>query len=452
MKRKSNLITRNKIITCCSLLILLFNVSCKKSFFYPGINNNPGSITQSQLTPSVLLNGAELGIGYTVGGDISRYSSLLVNSIQGYNRQFAAYNSYIFSAQDFDNVWANIYEQGLNNLNILKQISDQKGYNYYSGISRVLLAYYFGVTTDMWGDIPRSNALQGQSGVVQPTYEGQQSIYTSLQSTLDSAITMLSATGKGILPGNDDFIYGGSASRWIAFANGLKARYYLHLSKQDPTYADKVLTVLPNAIASSAGNAAVPFFNNENQANPWYQYQEQRGDISYVNAYLNTQLNSISDPRASAYIDQVNDAIGNLLAGISSPVTLQSYTELLFMKAEALSAKNDPTATIAYNAAVTSAFADANVAMPVNYLVTNALTGATHAARLPQIIKQKYFALFTQPEVFNDWRRTGYPALTPNTAGGQIPRRFLYPQAELSYNGANVPQGTTLYTRVWWDK
>lgn len=441
-----------RIITASFLFVVVFT-SCKKAFFYSGINTDPTRVVESQLTPGVLLTGAEVAIGYTVGGDVSRFSGIMDQQLFGYSRQAQAYENYIYAASDFDNLWANLYDPGLNNLVVLKQIADEGGYNYYSGISRVLLAYEFGLTTDMWGDIPFSSALRGVKNL-QPVYDKQQDIYPALQKMLDSAITELGMAGGTIVPGADDFMYGGSANKWTAFAYSLKARYYLHLSKIYPsTYADSVLAVLPKGISSSSDNASVSFFNQETQANPWYQYIEQRSDISYLGGVADSIWKTLNDPRASAYIDQTNDVLTSLLAGISAPVTLQSYTEVLFMQAEALSAKENLTGAItAYNAAVTSAFADAGVAMPAGYLtVTAPLTGATHAARLPQIMTQKYLALFTSPEAFNDWRRTGYPALKPIT-GSNVSRRFLYPNSELSYNGKNVPTGTTLFTHVWWDK
>ena len=72
-----------------SFLLLMVMGSCKKDFFYNGINQDPGSVTQNQLPPKVLLNGAELSIGYSVGGDISRYTAMFLNSVVGNNRQFA---------------------------------------------------------------------------------------------------------------------------------------------------------------------------------------------------------------------------------------------------------------------------------------------------------------------------------------------------------------------------
>ncbi|MCB0683080.1 MAG: SusD/RagB family nutrient-binding outer membrane lipoprotein, partial [Saprospiraceae bacterium] len=40
---------------------------------------------------------------------------------------------------------------------------------------------------------------------------------------------------------------------------------------------------------------------------------------------------------------------------------------------------------------------------------------------LDHIMTQKYIAMFMDPEVFSDWRRTGIPELDPNT-GANVPR------------------------------
>ncbi len=449
------------LVGVCAVLIISV-AGCKKSFFYNGINTNPSKVSVDQLSgsPSVLLNGAENTIGYVTGGDVSRFTSTIIQSVRGYNRQFAAFDQYSYNAQDFNAVWANCYEGSLNNLLVLKQISDAKGYNYYGGISRALLAYQFGMVTDLWGDVPVFHALEGNTGNISPVYDKQQVIYPYLQSLLDSAITELSGSGKGLLPGADDVIYGGSATNWIAFAYGLKARNYLHLFKTIPGYADSVLNAASKSIGSSSASAAIPFYAVETSSNPWYQYIEQRSDILVAptgnvvapaaGSYLVDQMILLQDPRLPVFVDTSNFVLNSYFADQAAPVSLLSYTELLFMKAEALSAKNDPSAPTVYSQAIAQSFTDAGVA-PGAYITANALTGATHDARLPQIIKQKYFALFTSPEPYNDWRRTGYPTLVP-VSGATIPARFLYSQNELDYNGANVPKGTTLFTKVWWNQ
>ena len=71
-------------------------------------------------------------------------------------------------------------------------------------------------------------------------------------------------------------------------------------------------------------------------------------------------------------------------------------------------------------------------------------------------------SLLQHIEAWSNWRRTGYPKLTPvnypgNETNGQIPRRLRYSQGEYGVNpGIDVAvgrQGADLFTtRMWWDK
>ena len=65
-------------------------------------------------------------------------------------------------------------------------------------------------------------------------------------------------------------------------------------------------------------------------------------------------------------------------------------------------------------------------------------------------------------ESYANWRRTGYPKLTPveyksNISNGTIPRRLLYATDEYSINAENLQaaiarQGEDkVTTRIWWD-
>jgi hypothetical protein len=83
---------------------------------------------------------------------------------------------------------------------------------------------------------------------------------------------------------------------------------------------------------------------------------------------------------------------------------------------------------------------------------------------LQQINTQYWIAGFMdENECFANWRRSGYPVLTPvnypgNVTGGTIPRRFTYSQTEaatntLNYNSAvaRLPGGDKMTSRIWWD-
>ena len=98
------------------------------------------------------------------------------------------------------------------------------------------------------------------------------------------------------------------------------------------------------------------------------------------------------------------------------------------------------------------------------YLADNPYVAGTFDKQMEQIHTQFWVSQFmNNMEIYANWRRTGYPKLTPtnypgNETGGTIPRRIPYPQSEASintvnYNAAIADQGPDLWTtRIWWDK
>ncbi len=100
-----------------------------------------------------------------------------------------------------------------------------------------------------------------------------------------------------------------------------------------------------------------------------------------------------------------------------------------------------------------------------SYLNENPLDQSTTEASLEMINEQIWattslFANFV--EAWNNWKRTGYPELTPvdfpgNFSSGQIPRRQPYPAGESGVNGESLTSavsrmgGDDWITRTWWD-
>ena len=91
------------------------------------------------------------------------------------------------------------------------------------------------------------------------------------------------------------------------------------------------------------------------------------------------------------------------------------------------------------------------------YLAANGTLTGTFDNKLKQIIEEKYIANFgviLQP--WTDWRRTGYPVLTPPSNRmpevTSIPRSLFYPQSEIDLNpSAPAQKDVNLQTRVFWD-
>lgn len=95
-----------------------------------------------------------------------------------------------------------------------------------------------------------------------------------------------------------------------------------------------------------------------------------------------------------------------------------------------------------------------------NFKTANPLVAGSE---LRQINTQLWIALLLNgPETYSNWRRSGFPLLTPSPTGESnsqtIPRRFEYSLTEKQQNTANVEAaiqalGTDDWNRrVWWDK
>ena len=86
------------LLLICGLMLA---ASCKKSF-YTDQNVNPNALPT--VTPDLLLPTVEAALGYTQGGDISRYSALLTQQMYGANSQSQEYYNYNFNPGTFDNL------------------------------------------------------------------------------------------------------------------------------------------------------------------------------------------------------------------------------------------------------------------------------------------------------------------------------------------------------------
>lgn len=235
--------------------------------------------------------------------------------------------------------------------------------------------------------------------------------------------------------------------------HALKVRSFIHLVKINPAYYDSVINEIPNAFAGNGDNAVVPFSGSSvNSSNPTFQFDDQRGDITY-DGYLQTLLKNAGDPRFNVYYKASNNkALGSFYGAETSSVPLMTYYELKFIEAEAQFQKGSKAAAAAaYNEAV-----KANL----KYTLQNDTTYAASIKKtagditLSDIMTQKYIALFLRAESWTDWRRTGIPNLTAtsgNVTGGVIPRALIYPSKEIRYN-SNTPTGRTLTSKLWWDK
>lgn len=421
--------------------LVITGSSCKK--YFDGKNTDPDN--PMEVPPNIMLPGIQATLAYSIGGDAARYASIYTQHIHGDSRQWAVLQEYKFLGEDVNTLFEdNLYANVLVELNRMKKISDEKGYNHYNGIAKTMEAYTLLFIADFWNAAPYSEAFQGVDNL-QPKYDTQAELYATIFDLLTRAESDLSqADGGSLVPDADDQFFAGDISQWIGFAQFIRARAYLHLAKADPTNYQLAL----NALSAGGLTADVEYGHNPNHRNPMFQFNQERGDCS-IGGNLQTLVNSMNDPRAALYDQPFTE--DNTFITDSKSVVLASIAEQNFILAECTFQVSGAAAAHPYYlAGINASFAQYGISgQPVtDYLAQNSVDPGAASLTLSHIMTQKYIALFMDPEVFNDWRRTDLPALTPN-AGGNIPRRFPYPQQEVNLN-ANTPQ-TTIFASVDWD-
>jgi hypothetical protein len=447
---------KHKFIAVLLLLIASAQFSCKKETFTKA-NINPNS--PNRVVPANILPVVETSLAYTQGGDIARYTSLFMQQDVGFSRQAAAYYSYVMTSTDFDTPWGNMYTSVMGNNKDLMQKADAAGYNRYSGISRILMAYSLQLLVDLWGDVPYSEALGGAANT-HPKYDNSKALYDTIQNLINVGITQLSnANAGGQVPGTDDMIYGGNAGKWIKFGHAIKARLFIHQSKNNAAMAANALAEANLSFTSNNDNAQFSFGTSETFASPIYEFNEQRGDIDYASGALVNKLTALNDPRLDILTNQsysdVNAAgIGSYYGDINGHVEFITYDEILFIKAEAVlrSTGNIAQAQQYYRDAIAANMIKLGVSSSDidNYLTANGTLPANVNQAIAQVAVQEWVALYQNPEAWTLWRRTNSPVLTPIGSLG-VPRRLLYPTSEYSLNGSNTPQATFYTPKIFWD-
>lgn len=409
---------------------------------------------------------AQAQAAYNIGAIAGRIPGIIIQHFEGFDAQQLGYTSYVIGESDGNNLWVGgLYNGVMKDAEIMKQKAIAENNPHYIGIANILMAHALGMGTSIWGDMPYSQAFKGVENL-NPTFDTQEQIYTTIQVLLDEAITKLGEDKGPTPPGADDLIFKGNAAKWIATARALKARYHMHLVKRDPQAAEKALAAInAGAIASVADEPRFKFDAAQTGANPYALFGTQRPKTMIISSTLSSKMDATNDPRKSKYmmadgtvdIYYHKDNTNLFWAQNNSFLPLISYTEQKFLQAEALlrTGASDIDVLAALREAVIASMTQLKVDAgdSQDYLDDNLDSGdfllLSPAGKMEKIMDEKYIALFAQGplEIWTDYRRTGFPALTANPNGsnggnpsGVIPRRFIYPIDERLTNGANMQE------------
>jgi starch-binding outer membrane protein, SusD/RagB family len=349
---------------------------------------------------------------------------------------------------DYNADWAQIYGGGgLKEMREVQASATADNEIVYRGIAKVWEAFNMGTAASIWGDIPYSQAGPGNPT---PAFDDQLAIYDGLQVLLDGAIADLQGGIVQTGAGANDLVYGGDPALWLEAAHTLKARLYMHTAevRGAPAY-QAALTAAQLGISSPLNNLTSFHSQTGGEQNGWFQFDAFSGFGADITAgkFLVDLMVARNDPRLSQYFADADPATPGeqyIGAAQSDPAAPPAISRLQGTRSDPTF--RQPLLTWEENQLIQAeanfVLSGAAAAQPfVDAVRANVGLPGVPVTSLSTIMEEKYIALFQNVEVFNDYKRTCYPPITPvphSIFNGVVPGRIFYAQSETNVN-PNAP-------------
>jgi len=334
-------------------------------------------------------------------------------------------------------------------------------------LASVWWVYTFHRLTDTWGPVPYKSA--GILGLGVP-YDPQDVIYNDLFLRLDSAVSTLEKFpgGKSLFV-DYDLIYGGDIDKWKKFANTLRLRLAMRISKVEPARAktEGEKAAASGTLATSPGDDALIIRTKKGDdfnglaIMDWNEFRMSAAMESVLKGYADPRMpiyflpakttgnyeglrNGLTSGDMAAPLNKAdaNSHHGdrwNSNSGLETPSNIMATAEADFLKAEGVllgwnmgggtakthyenGIKNSMLQWGIKDAAVVTAYINSasTPIAPGDFLNSPPLTdvpvafGATTDVQKEQITLQKWLALYPEGvEAWADIRRSGAFKLYP---------------------------------------
>lgn len=479
------------INTSLLVAVLIFILSgCTKDF--EEINTNPNAPLATEANPALILpkilyetgNHMTSSIAWGLGNEVSQMVS--PNNFTGTS---------IYSWGTYSGTWDLMY-RNIRDAQNLYAIGEIRENDNMKGAALVLKSWMFSIVTDMWGDVPYTEAIKGKTdAILTPAYDEQKTIYAGILADLEEAANLFNAQNS--LDG--DIMYGGDYVLWTKLANSLRLRVLMRLenkwSEMGIDGASELQKIVTDGVIfeTNADNAKIDYLSSG--ANRWPKNTSRVGsfDEKRMSTKIEGVLKSINDPRLEILFRPVDnpdstgiyrgipnglseDNASNYNGGAKNQSRLGTmfrespdavdmiiihYPEVAFLLAEAAEKGYISGTAEDYYMAGTQATLDYyGATVSGDYFTQDgvAYNMNDNESKLELIAKQKWLSLFmVGTEAWFDWRRTGLPELIPGPDAlfNEVPVRIQYPDDEQVLNGANLDaaisrQGANeIHTKMW---
>ncbi len=318
------------------ILIIVISGSCTKDF--EDLNKNPYYPTVTTIGPL--------------------FNKVVSSLCLGWNEQFYIHNEVLYSETQLGaltrEAWSNIslgteeiWSQYYNTLAHIRDIEQRllaiensnapDSLNNVKGMLKIITAYKTFRVTDMFGDIPFSEAGRGFQGLeyLHPKYDSQREIYISLLEDLKWAEEKMSESytcenGAPMFSISEyDNLFAGDIRRWRKFANSMRLRYAMRISNVEPEIAGEIIVEIIDGnlpvIGEDEDVVMMPEAQNWLKTSTNWSFREHKNlrmGTNFWNAVAQHDSldgTGIYDPRAFIFYETNND--GKWVAFPQNPET-----------------------------------------------------------------------------------------------------------------------------------
>lgn len=489
-------ITKN-LLLYTALAVLLGG--CTKNF--EEINRNPNQVTVGNIQAigmfePILYDGANTWLNYTWfwNNELIQFTVFSGGTTREEHRYFISNGNF--------QTWWNFHARYANNANHMRELALKEGNPTLEAIALTWKVYYLYNQTDMFGDIPYTEAFQAfETGNTKVRFESQEQVYMHMFEDLETANELYKQNYVFRDPQRDK-MFEGNVESWRRFNNSLYLRLLMRVSGRNLAYVNqKINEVLNNPeeypiFRSNEDNATVQFTGEFPYVN-FFGAETNQG-FTASGRHLAEQLIDMTvfveggdtvliDPRLPVY-GKINPVAGmwkGAVAGGTIEQTSTSNREAALLNTEVF-CRNDATYTFMDFAEVQFILAEAALKgiipggkMQAKEYYERAIASSmekwnevAHYSTTPAAItqeavssfiqypavyfdpaqpddvleeklaNQKYIALFwVGMEAWHEYRRTGYPELTIGQGtlnDGVLPTRFAYPSSTIASNSEHA--------------
>ncbi|WP_027392558.1 SusD/RagB family nutrient-binding outer membrane lipoprotein [Aquimarina latercula] len=306
-----------KIFKYFSLFVIISIItSCETTEL--DLTVNPNQVGQEDVDPDFLFNNVQLSF-YNFVEQAAGFTSFASDLTRMHAATGGAIYSEAYSPLGFDAVWEAAYADVLKDISSLEPLAADINLTYHQGVSKVIKAYTIVTLVDLFGDVPFSEALQGNDNL-NPNADDQAQIYIDALNELDLAIALLNTEPSSFPPLDLFYGLGGDGTdattqaKWVTAANTLKLKIYLTARLNgtaiNTDIASEINTLIAEGNLIDAADEDWQLNYGGNRQNPDNRhpayatfYENDPGGQYVSNYYMWTMLfeKPLEDPRTPFY-------------------------------------------------------------------------------------------------------------------------------------------------------